>query len=190
MGNDIKFCLDSIDRLGDMTIILGLTLFSTFVTYFEIMVKCNTVMKNKVVTCLVISRGRLRVLYDWKRWIFKLVANIFLFYKGKISQACENSRRLCWYQLNFVIWGPFCFLAAILFFKILSIRTSMQNLDSVGQKMSELCSILWFGGHFVFQNFVKKWVSYAQFCDLAAILFFKFLSKFVQIVHTNLDTSY
>ena len=93
-------------------------------------------------------------------------------------------------MLNFFIWRPFCFLVAILFFKILSIRTSMQNLDSVGQKMSELCSILWFGGHFVFQNFVKKWVSYAQFCNLAAILFFKFLSKFVQIVHTNLGTSY
>ena len=62
----------------------------------------------------------------------------------------EDSRRPCSYQLNFVIWGPFCFLAAILFFKILCIRTSMQNLDSVAQEMSELCSILRFDGHFVF----------------------------------------
>ena len=46
------------------------------------------------------------------------------------------------------------------------IRTSMQNLDSVAHEMRELCSILRFGGHFVFQKFVKKWVSYAQFCDL------------------------
>ena len=46
----------------------------------------------------------------------------------------------------------------------LSIRTSMQNLDSVAQEMSELCLIFQYGGHFVFQNFVKKWVSYAQFC--------------------------
>ena len=80
-----------------------------------------------------------------------------------------------------MIWGPFCFLGAILFFKILSIRTSMQNLDSVAQEMSELCSILWFGGHFVFQNFVKKWVSYAQFCDLAAILFLKFCQEMSEL---------
>ena len=53
----------------------------------------------------------------------------------------------------------FCDLVAILFFGShfvcqnlfrLSIRTSMQNLDSVAQEMSELCSILRFGGHFVF----------------------------------------
>ena len=35
MGNVIKFCLDSIDRLGDMTIILGLRLFSTFCDVFR-----------------------------------------------------------------------------------------------------------------------------------------------------------
>ena len=45
----------------------------------------------------------------------------------------------------------------------LSIQISMQNLDSVAQEMSELCSILRFGGHFVFQ----------------------FFSKFVRTVHTN-----
>ena len=32
----------------------------------------------------------------------------------------------------------------------LSIRTSMQNLESVDLEMSELCSILRFGSHFVF----------------------------------------
>ena len=31
----------------------------------------------------------------------------------------EDSRRPCSFQLNFVIWGPFCFLAAISFFQIL-----------------------------------------------------------------------
>ena len=31
-----------------------------------------------------------------------------------------------------------------------SIQTSTQNLESVAQEMSELCSILRFGGHFVF----------------------------------------
>ena len=39
-------------------------------------------------------------------------------------------------MLNFVIWRPFCF-------------------SKFCQEMSELCSILWFGGHFVFQIFVK-----------------------------------
>ena len=34
MGNVKKFCLDSIARLGDMTIILGLRLFSTFCDVF------------------------------------------------------------------------------------------------------------------------------------------------------------
>ena len=57
-------------------------------------------------------------------------------------------------MLNFAIWRPFCFSKSQNLFG-LSIRTSMQNLDSVAQEMSELCSILWFGGHFVFQNFVK-----------------------------------
>ena len=88
---------------------------------------------------------------------------------------------------QFSIWRPLCFLAAIFFWKLfgLYIQTSMQNLNSTAQEMTELCSILPFGGHFVFQNFVKKWVSYAQFCDLAAILFLKIWSKFVQTVHTN-----
>ena len=38
---------------------------------------------------------------------------------------------------------------------------------------------------FCFFKFFQKLVSYAQFFYLAAILFFKILSKFVQIVHTN-----
>ena len=48
----------------------------------------------------------------------------------------------------------------------------MQNLDSVAQEISELCSILRLGGHFFW----------------AAILFFKILSKFVQTVLTNLHS--
>ena len=46
------------------------------------------------------------------------------------------------------------FLTAILFSKILicrmSIWTTMQNLELLAWKLSELWSILWFGGHFVF----------------------------------------
>ena len=68
----------------------------------------------------------------------------------------EDSRRPCSYQLNFVIWRPFCFSKFYQNLFRLSIRTSMQNLDSVAQEMSELCSILRFGGHFVFQNFVSN----------------------------------
>ena len=95
----------------------------------------------------------------------------------------EDSRRPCSFQLNFVIWGLFCFLAAILFFKILSkfVQTVHTNFHAESglcssrnervmlnfaiwrpfcfskfcQEMSVLCSILWFGGHFVFQIFVK-----------------------------------
>ena len=107
-----------------------------------------------------------------------------------LADAPVNISSILWFGGHFVFWRPFCFSKFCQNLFRLSKRTSMQNLDSVAQEMSELCSILWFGGHFVFQNFVKKWVSYAQFCNLAAILFFKFLSKFVQIVHTNLGTSY
>ena len=39
---------------------------------------------------------------------------------------------------------------------------------------------------FCFSKFCQEMsVSYAQFCDMSAILFFKILSKFVQTVHTN-----
>ena len=37
----------------------------------------------------------------------------------------------------------------------LSIQPYLQNLDSLAQEMSELCSILWFGGHFVFDGYFK-----------------------------------
>ena len=88
----------------------------------------------------------------------------------------------------------------------LSIGTSMQNLDSVAQEMSELCSILRFGGHFfkkfvwtVHMNFHAKsglcssrnelvmlnLAIWWPFCFLAAILFFNFFSKFVLTVHKN-----
>ena len=49
---------------------------------------------------------------------------------------------------HFLFWRPFCFWNLF----GLSIPTFMQNLDSVAQEMSELCSILRFGGHF--------WLSY------------------------------
>ena len=74
-------------------------------------------------------------------------------------------------MLNFAIWRPFCFLAAILFFIFFS-----KFVWTVHTK-SGLCS--------------SRWASSAQFCDLAAILFFGghfvFLkkSKFGQTVHTN-----
>ena len=55
-------------------------------------------------------------------------------------------------MLNFVIWRPSCFSKFCQNLFRLSIRTSMQNLDSVAQEISELCSILRFGGHFVFQK--------------------------------------
>ena len=94
-------------------------------------------------------------------------------------------------QINFVIWGPFCFLAAILFFQILS--KFVQTVHTNFHAKSGLCSsrnervmlnfAIW--RPFCFSNFVKKWVSYAQFWDLVAILFLKIFSKFVQIVQTN-----
>ena len=103
----------------------------------------------------------------------------------------EDSRRPCSYQLNFVIWGPFCFLAAILFSQILS--KFVQTVHTNFHAKSGLCSsrnervmlnfAIW--QPFCFFKFFQKLVSYAQFFDLAAILFFKILSKFVQTVHTK-----
>ena len=112
----------------------------------------------------------------------KFVQTVHTNFHAKSGLCGARNERV---MLNFAIWRPFCFLAAILFFNFffqnlfgLSIQISVQNLVSVAQEMSKLCSILRFCGHFVFQNFVKKCVSYAKFCDLAAILFFKILSKF------------
>ena len=82
----------------------------------------------------------------------------------------------------------------------LSIRTSMQNLDSVAQEMSELCSILRFGGHFfskfvrtIHTNFHAKFGLCSSrnervmhnFAIWRPFCFLKFLSKLVQTVHTN-----
>ena len=50
----------------------------------------------------------------------------------------------------FFIWRPFCFSNFSQNLFGLFIKTSMQHLDSVTQEMSELCSILRFGCHFVF----------------------------------------
>ena len=51
-------------------------------------------------------------------------------------------------MLSFVIGRPFRFPEIFPNLFGMSIRTSMQNMDSVAQEMSELCSILRFGGHF------------------------------------------
>ena len=76
-----------------------------------------------------------------------------------------------------MILGPFCFLAGILFFKILSkfVQTVHTNFHS----KSGLCSSR---NEPVMLNFLI----WRPFCFLAAILFFKILSNFVQTVHTNL----
>ena len=48
------------------------------------------------------------------------------------------SSRIEWVMLNFVIWRPFCFSKFCQNLFRLSIWTSIQNLESVAQKMSEL----------------------------------------------------
>ena len=97
-------------------------------------------------------------------FVFLAAILFFIFFQNLFGLSIQNLDSVAQDErvlLNFAIWRPFYFLAAILFFKKnqnlvrLSIRTSMRNLDSIAQEMSKLCSILWFGGHFVFQNFVK-----------------------------------
>ena len=72
---------------------------------------------------------------------------------------------------HFVFWRSFCFLVAILFLAAIfftfgcgrSRYTCMQNFGLLARKLSELCSISFYGGHFVF---------WWPFCFLAVILFF------------------
>ena len=79
-------------------------------------------------------------------------------------------------MLNFVIWLPFCFLAAILFFKILS--KFFQTVHTNFHAKSGLCSSR-------NEQVMLTFEIWRPFCFLAVILFFKFLSKFVQTVHMN-----
>ena len=87
----------------------------------------------------------------WRPFCF-LAAILFLEFVRTVHMNFHAKYGLCssrneWVRLNFAIWRPFCFLAAIVFSKKnqnsfkLSIQTSMQNLDSVVQEISELCSI-------------------------------------------------
>ena len=48
-------------------------------------------------------------------------------------------------MVNFVIWRPFCFWKCVFFRNLfeLSIWTSIQNLESIAQKMSEFCDLLY-----------------------------------------------
>ena len=52
------------------------------------------------------------------------------------SGLCSSRNE--WVLLNFVIWRPFCFLKFCQNLFRLSIPTSIQNLESVAQKMSKL----------------------------------------------------
>ena len=52
------------------------------------------------------------------------------------SGLCSSRNE--WVLLNFVIWRPFCFSKFCQNLFRLSITTSIQNLESVAQKMSEL----------------------------------------------------
>ncbi len=102
---------------------------------------------------------------------------------ARIADASVNIILILWFGGHFVFWWHFVFQNFV--------HTNFHAKSGLCSSRNErvmLNFVIW--RPFVFQNFVKKWVSYAQFCDLAAILFFKFLSKFVQIVHTNLGTSY
>jgi len=56
----------------------------------------------------------------------------------------SESWSVLWFGGHFVFGRFFCNLFG------LSIWTSMQNLDSVAQAISELGPVLWFGGQFVF----------------------------------------
>merc|ERR1711997_272268 len=74
----------------------------------------------------------------------KFVQTVHTNFHAKSGLCSSRNERV---MLNFVIWWPFCFSKFYQNLFRLSIRTSMQNLDSVAQEMSELCSILRFGGH-------------------------------------------
>ena len=89
---------------------------------------------------------------------------LFLQKGNMIYQAKSGSPSLKieWVMINVVFWQPFCF------FVNYSCRwllwTTMQNLELLAWKLSELCSILCFGGHlvswrpfcFCFEIFLQK----------------------------------
>ena len=74
----------------------------------------------------------------WCTWVFFFIILHANFHTK--SGVCSSRNE--WVMVNFMIWRPFCFPKTK--FKICS--------DSVAQEMSELCSILRFGGHFVFRK--------------------------------------
>ena len=71
----------------------------------------------------------------------KFVQTVHTNFHAKSGLCSSRNERV---MLNFVNWRPFCFWRPFYFSKFcqnlfrLSIRTSMQNLESVAQKMSEL----------------------------------------------------
>ena len=93
---------------------------------------------------------------------------------------------------NWVSYAPFCILAAILFFGghflIFFCRrstcTTMQNLELLAWKLSELWTILCFGGHFVFwrpslffgekggRNLLRNYCFKSHFYNILLGLFF------------------
>ena len=94
----------------------------------------------------------------WRSFCFlkilsKFVQTVHTNFHAKSGLCSSRNERV---MLNFAIRRQFFFGGHFVFQKIfknffgLSILTSMQNLDSVAQEMSELCTILQFGGHFVF----------------------------------------
>ena len=106
-------------------------------------------------------------------------------------------RLFCFWWPNY-FWQPFCFPKCSIFRR--SIWTTMQNPEPLAWKMSDLLSVLWFGGHFVFCNLLGLSIwnsmhnlySVAQevneicpilkfgghFCFVADILFCNFFQNF------------
>ena len=80
----------------------------------------------------------------------KFVQSVHTNFHAKSGLCSSRNERV---MLNFVIWRPFCFWRLFYFSKFcqnlfrLSIRTSMQNLESVAQKMSELWHLVWKDKH-------------------------------------------
>ena len=92
-----------------------------------------------------VAQNMAKLLHEVRKRTNIYLSSIFIqIFMQNLDSVAQDERVL----LNFVIWWPFYFLVAILFFTKfqilfgLSIRTSMRNLDSVTQEMSELCSIL------------------------------------------------
>ena len=89
----------------------------------------------------------------WRRFFSKLY-NMKKVIINDHEKSGASSLKIRWVIISFVIWRQFCFWRPFCFPKHVicrrSIWATMQNLEFMAWKLSELWLVVWFSSHFVF----------------------------------------